>query len=164
MAAFAVLKPALTLSFGHSILSRLYRVNRLVKIPYKEAGYFGKVSFRCNVIKIIIALVQCPSPLILSNIHHICCYFRSFISATFGDDFLGPIKKVPVPKNSTATVIVDTETNESGDDKDKDKKKSKKDIAQEEKENLAPKNAQNAHEAIRPAENEGKVSLRFECS
>ena len=27
----------------------------------------------------------------------------------------------------------------------------------EEKENLAPKNAQNAHEAIRPAENEGKV-------
>ena len=59
-------------------------------------------------------------------------------------------------------MIVETEINESGDDKDTDKKKSKKDIAQEEKENVAPKNAQNAHEAIRPAENEGKVSLRFE--
>ena len=70
---------------------------------------------------------------------------------------MGPIKKIPVPKNSTATAEVNTDMNGNGDDKDKDKKKSKKDVAVEEKENLAPKNAQNAHEAIRPAENEGKV-------
>ena len=72
---------------------------------------------------------------------------------------MGPIKKIPVPKNSTATAEINTDMNGNGDDKDKDKdkKKSKKDVAVEEKENLAPKNAQNAHEAIRPAENEGKV-------
>ena len=76
------------------------------------------------------------------------------MGSVFGEEYLSPMKKAPAPKNTTMTVTV-TETEEVGA-AGEEKKKSKKDQAAE-KENAAPKNAQNAHEAIRPSETDGKV-------
>lgn len=69
------------------------------------------------------------------------------------------MKKIPAPKSATMT-----ETEEVGV-AGEEKKKSKKDLAEEkkadkDKDNAAPKNAQNAHEAIRPSETDGKVLRR----
>jgi DNA topoisomerase-1 len=86
---------------------------------------------------------------------------RSFVGKVFGEDFLGPTKKVLVPKSSNGTTedssVITADVIDSSIDVaegDKEKKKSKHQ-AEEEKEAASPKNAQNAHEAIRPAEADG---------
>jgi hypothetical protein len=78
----------------------------------------------------------------------------------FGEEYLSPMKKIPAPKNTT--MIETEETAVTGEEK----KKSKKDLMEEkkaekdkDKDNAAPKNAQNAHEAIRPSETDGKVAI-----
>jgi DNA topoisomerase IA len=78
------------------------------------------------------------------------------VSSVFGEEYLSPMKKIPAPKNTT--MIETEETGVAGEEK----KKSKKDLVEEkkaekDKDNAAPKNAQNAHEAIRPSETDGKV-------
>ena len=76
---------------------------------------------------------------------------RSFVESVFGEEFLSPLKKVPPPVVKVLTVI-------EGDDKNvESKEKIEVNDGKLSKENLAPKNAQNAHEAIRPAEVDGKV-------
>ena len=78
---------------------------------------------------------------------------RSLVESVFGEEFLSPLKKVspPVVKVLSATVA-DEKGIKSKEKNDIDDSNSNKD-----KDNLAPKNAQNAHEAIRPAEVDGKV-------
>ena len=76
---------------------------------------------------------------------------RSFVESVFGEEFLSPLKKVPPPVVKVLTVI-------EGDDKNvESKEKIEGNDGKLSKENLGPKNAQNAHEAIRPAEVDGKV-------
>jgi hypothetical protein len=80
---------------------------------------------------------------------------RSFVLEVFGDGFLNPVKKAPTPK---------AKTEEASPDAEPEKKKTKKELAAEKKEetdSLSPKNSQNAHEAIRPAETDGKVRVTY---
>ena len=85
---------------------------------------------------------------------------RSFVESVFGEDFLGTLKKVapPVVKQISNSSVTEVEvTVDDKNLKSEDKNENEKDNSKLEKENLAPKNAQNAHEAIRPAEVDGKV-------
>ena len=80
----------------------------------------------------------------------------------FGEEFLSPLKKTPPAKNVTSDsaelslpTLQNVDETKLSKKELSDMKKSEKDT--KDKESLSPKNAQNAHEAIRPAETDGKV-------
>ena len=80
----------------------------------------------------------------------------------FGEEFLSPLKKAPPAKNITSDSTEHSLLTLPNGDETKSSKKElsnmkKSDKDSKDKESLSPKNAQNAHEAIRPAETDGKV-------
>jgi DNA topoisomerase IA len=87
----------------------------------------------------------------------------------FGEEFLSPLKKSPPAKNVTSDSTEHSLLTLQNVDETKlskkelsDMKKSEKDS--KDKESQSPKNAQNAHEAIRPAETDGKVrTVMYMC-
>ena len=93
------------------------------------------------------------------------------MGSVFGDEFLIPLKKTPFAKNVTLDTVEQSSPASQNADESKlskkelsDIKKSEKDIKDKEKDSQSPKNAQNAHEAIRPAETDGKVrTVKIVC-
>jgi hypothetical protein len=87
----------------------------------------------------------------------------------FGEEFLSPLKKTPPAKNVTSDSAENSLLTIQNVDETKLSKKQLSDLKKSEKdskdkESLSPKNAQNAHEAIRPAETDGKVrTVMFVC-
>ena len=86
------------------------------------------------------------------------------MGSVFGDEFLIPLKKTPPAKNITSDTVEQSLSALQNADESKlskkelsELKKSEKDSKDKDKDSLSPKNAQNAHEAIRPAETDGKV-------
>ena len=80
----------------------------------------------------------------------------------FGEEFLSPLKKTPPAKNVTSDSSEHSLLTLQNVDETKLSKKELSDLKKlekgsKDKESLSPKNAQNAHEAIRPAETDGKV-------
>ena len=88
------------------------------------------------------------------------------MGSVFGDEFLIPLKKTPAAKNITSDTAEQSLSALQNADESKLSKKElselkkpekEKDSKDKDKDSLSPKNAQNAHEAIRPAETDGKV-------